>query len=396
MTQPAQTIKNSLKIAFVQDAMLFQGGADNVMAAALEVFPQAEIFTLVYKSEAYRGTPFERRPIHTSFLDSLPGSHRHHRLYLPLMPLALEAFDLKGFDIVIAFSYAVAHAVHTDHRQLHISYFHTPMRYAWKPELVAQIYPGSRKLPHRPINLFLDLFRRWDSAMSRRSDILLTNSHSTAGLIWQAYRRKADVIYPPVDLDIFKPRSPRENYYMAVSRLIGHKRLDLVVQAFTRLGYPLLVAGEGPEEYNLRAQAGPNVQFLGRLPQGRLADLLGHAKAFVHAGEEDFGIAIAEAQAAGCPAIVLEQGASSEIISHGKTGILFQEQSAAGLAEAVRYFESEGVADPPERMRAGVERFSKDCFKMNFEESVLQSWAARQSSSSIKPEYTTHLLRKII
>ena len=368
-------MNKDLKIAFVQDAMLFQGGADKVVASALEVFPQAPIFTLVHAPEPYRGTVFENHAIRSSYLDHLPGAHKHHRFYLPLMPLALEQFDLSSFEVVVAFSYAVAHAVPTRQDQLHISYIHTPMRYAWQPRLVSQISPGSKKLPYPLAGVFLNLFRRWDRAMTRRTDFFVTNSQCTADLIWKAYKRQADVLYPPVDTQCFQPIQPRGDYYIAVSRLIGHKRLDLVVQGFSRLGLPILVVGQGPEEKRLQAMAGPNVRFLGWQPQEKLAALLGQAKAFVHAGEEDFGIAIAEAQAAGCPVITLKRGASSEIICDGKTGLLFPEQSVVSLMETVRQFELKGVAYPSGQIRDHAQRFDQDCFKQGFEALVSERLA---------------------
>jgi glycosyltransferase involved in cell wall biosynthesis len=367
-------MNRDLEIAFVQDAMLFQGGADKVVAAALDVFPQAHLYTLMYKPEPYKGTIFEEHPIHSSFLDRLPGAHRHHRLFLPLMPLALAQFDLRRFDIVIAFSYAVAHAVPTRPDQLHISYMHTPMRYAWQPHLVSQIFPGSSEIPFRLVGSLLSLFRLWDRAMTRRSDYFIANSNNTADLIWKAYHRQADVLYPPVETACFYPRQPRENYYIAVSRLIGHKRLDLVVRAFTLLGLPLLVVGEGPEEDHLRSLAGPNVEFLGWLSQDRLACYLGRAKAFVHASEEDFGIAIGEAQASGCPVVTFKRGASSEIVGDGITGLLFAEQNVECLVETVQRFEQEGVAAPPELIQSRTQRFNQDCFKQSFKAVVMNRW----------------------
>jgi glycosyltransferase involved in cell wall biosynthesis len=368
-------MNRDLEIAFVQDAMLFQGGADKVVAAALDVFPQAHLYTLMYKPEPYKGTIFEEHPIHSSFLDRLPGAHRHHRLFLPLMPLALEQLDLRRFDVVIAFSYAVAHAVPTRPDQLHISYMHTPMRYAWQPHLVSQISPGSSEIPFRLAGSLLSLFRLWDRAMTRRSNYFIANSNSTADLIRKAYHRQAEVLYPPVETACFYPRQPRGDYYIAVSRLIGHKRLDLVVRAFTFLGLPLIVVGEGPEEDHLRALAGPNVKFVGWLSQDRLACFLGRAKAFVHASEEDFGIAIAEAQASGCPVVTLKRGASSEVVMDGRTGLLFPDQNVECLAETVQWFEKKGVADSPEQIRSQALRFNRDIFKQGFEAIVTEKWA---------------------
>jgi glycosyltransferase involved in cell wall biosynthesis len=381
-----------LKIAFVQDAMLFQGGSDKFVAAALEVFPQAPIYTLVHDPEPYRGTVFEHHPIHVSLLNRLPGAREHHRMYLPLMPLALDQFDLRGYDVVVSFSYAVAHAAPTRPGQLHISYIHTPMRYAWRPRLVSQISPGSGRLPVRLAETFLSLFRRWDASMARRTDHFIANSQSTADLIARAYGRTAQVLYPPVDTAAFQPLQPRLPYYIAVSRLVGHKRLDLVVQAFNQLGLPLLVVGQGPDEGRLRSSAGSNVNFLGWQKQENLARLLGQAKAFVHAGEEDFGIAIAEAQAAGCPVIAYRRGGSAEIVADGRTGLLFTEQSADCLAETVTRFERDGVSDPPGQIQPSAGRFTRELFKQSFTTTVMERWAefeAARPVASFQPATTS-------
>lgn len=370
---------HELKIAFVQDALPFQGGAEKVLAAALEVFPQAPVYTLVYNREAFQGTVFERHLVKTSFIDRLPGAHGKHRAYLPLMPLAIERFDLSGFDIVLSFSYAVAHAAPTRPDQLHISYIHTPMRYAWRPQIISQVFPGTWRWLQWFSHPFFHLFRRWDTAMIKRSAYLLTNSQWMAGCIWNAYHLQAEVLFPPVDTDRFIPKYPRGEYYIYAGRLAALKRLDIVVQAFNRLGRSLLIIGEGPEKDRLREIAGPNVKFLGWQAQEHLASLLGKAKAFVHVCEEDFGIALAEAQAAGCPVIALRRGAASEIISDGLTGLLFEEQTVEDLCAAVERFESQGVDFGPEQIRKSVLRFDQQCFKQGLENCVHEKWAAFQS-----------------
>ncbi len=368
---------SDFKVAFVQDALAFQGGAEKVLAAALQIFPHAPIFTLVYNPEVFRGTIFENHPIFPSFLDRFPGAHRCHRAYLPLMPFALQQLDLSGFDVVITFSYAVAHAAPTRPGQLHISYIHTPMRYAWREQFIPLVSPGMGRLPHAFIQLFLGLFRRWDTAMLHRTDHFVTNSQWMARCIWKAYHRQAEVVYPPVDPDFYYgPNPPRRDGYITVSRLVRYKRLDLVVQAFSRLGLPLTIVGEGPEAARLRAMAGPNVQFLGWQPQERVVSLLAKAKAFVHAGEEDFGIALAEAQAAGCPVIALNRGAAPEIVYNGQTGLLFEEQSVDELMAAVVRFEIEGVDCPPEQIRASARRFDQQGFRRGLLKLVQEKWQA--------------------
>ncbi len=333
----------SLQIAFVQDCLPYWGGAEQVLAEALEVFPEAPVYTLVYNRDAFRGTEIDKHPVLVSPLNRLPTASRRHQLLLPLMPLALEAFDLSHLDVIVSFSYAVAHAAPTRSDQLHISYIHTPMRYAWRNHLMTSIVPPIGRLASWLAGPYWHLFRYWDKAMAGRTHCFVTNSHWMAGRIQNIYQRNADVLYPPVDTDRFRPLYPRDRYYICVARLVAHKRLDLVVQAFSRLGYPLLIIGQGPEEPALRAMAGPNVHFLGWQPASSLANLLGRAKAFVQAGQEDFGIAMAEAQAAGCPVIALKQGGAQEIVCNRRTGMLFDHQDVASLCEAVECFEREGV-----------------------------------------------------
>lgn len=368
------------KIAFVQDALPFLGGAEKVLAAALEVFPQAPIYTLVYNRDAFIGTPFENHPVQTSFIDKLPGSHRHHRLFLPLMPVALERFNLNEFDIVLTFSYAVAHAAPTRPDQLHLSYIHTPMRYAWEQQLYPAGSPAFSRLASRSAGLYFKYFRRWDRAMSTRTDHFMTNSQWMATRIWDAYHRPAEVLYPPVDLKQFIPLNQRCDDYVYVGRLVQMKRLDLIVEVFNRLGYPLNIIGEGPEANRLKAIAGPNIRFLGWQPEDRVADVLGRAKAFIHAGIEDFGIALAEAQAAGCPVIAVNRGAAPEIVKDGRTGLLVAEQSVECLYRAVEQFEKQGVSDPPEQIRINTIRFERSRFTQSLEAFVDEKWIAFQEN----------------
>lgn len=226
--------------------------------------------------------------------------------------------------------------------------------------------------------------------MSARTDHFLTNSRWTADRIWHAYQRRAEVLYPPVDTDRFSPCFPRDKYYVAVSRLVGYKRVDLVVEAFSRLGYPLLVIGEGPQSAQLRAQYNSNIHFLGWQPAEQLAALLSRAKAFVHAGEEDFGIAMAEAQAAGCPVISFSRGGASEIVFDGQTGVLFDEQNVESLCNAIERFESRGVEYGPEEIQASAQRFNRKRFQDGLEWSVQEKWEASkgQALSYTPPAFT--------
>jgi glycosyltransferase involved in cell wall biosynthesis len=313
---------------------------------------------------------FDSHLVIPSFIDRLPGAHRQHRFYLPLMPFALEHLDLGNFDIVLAFSYAVAHAASTRPDQLHLSYIHTPLRYAWRPELVPQLFPGLSRLPRWLVDRSLGLFRHWDTAQARRTDVFLANSYWMADQVWRAYHRRAEVLYPPVDPDFYQIHTSQQDYYLTVSRLVRHKRLDLVVQACSQLGLPLVVVGEGPEAARLRTLAGPGVRFLGWQPQDKLLELLGGAKALVHAGQEDFGIALAEAQAAGRPVIALRSSAAAEIAVDGWSGLLFEEQRVDHLAEALARFEHRGVEATPSQIRDHARRFERRFFQLGLERLV--------------------------
>ncbi len=364
------------RVAFVQDALPVRGGAEKVLEAALEAFPGAELFTLVYREEAFRGSPIGARQVHTSFLDRLPGAHSHHRALLPLMPLAVERLDLAGFDVIVSFSYAVAHWARPRPGQLHVSYVHTPLRYAWRDPAAGHLLQRLR-LPAPAawgLKLYLRAFRRWDRRAAARSHHFLTVSEWMAGCIERAYGRQADVIYPPVDLASFHPHPLREDYYVTVSRLVAHKRVDLIVEAFNRLGKTLVVIGEGPELPRLKRLAGPTVQLLGWQPQERLAETLGKARAFIHAGEEDFGIAMVEAQAAGCPLIAYAGGAAREIVQPGRSGLLFEEQTSDALAGAIRLFEATQGEYDPAAIALDAVRFSRERFVGEFAQAIRGDW----------------------
>ena len=350
------------EIAFVVDALAGTGGAEKVLMAALEAFPGAPVYALVYNPAPFTQSPIAYSPITTSFVNRLPLSRQHYRSYLPFMPLAVEGFDLSRFERIVSFSYAVAHGVRTLPGQTHLSYTYTPMRYAWRSA------PLQGKLSRWQwlANKVLRSFRRWDLRAVDQVDQIGAISHYIAGWIQFAYQRDAAVIYPPVDVDRFHPLHPRGNYYVTVSRLVAHKRLDLIVAAFTALNLPLVIVGEGPELANLRKIAGPNITFSGYQDDKAVASLLGRARAFVYASEEDFGIAIVEAQAAGCPVIAYGKGGAAETVREGTTGLLFHEQSASSLLDAVERFERQAASFDEHELVMHARRFNKERFKNEF------------------------------
>jgi glycosyltransferase involved in cell wall biosynthesis len=346
------------RIAFVIDALPSLGGGEKVLFTALEAFPNADLFTLVYNRDEFVRTPIAKRMIRTSFIDRVPFTKRHHRIFLPLMPLAVSRFDLHVYDTIVSFSYAVAHGARSRNGARHVSYTFTPMRYAWTDLNL----DGTRTRRNWLIDKYLQSFRKWDRRAASRVHEFAAISQAVSRRIADAYRRKARVIHPPVELERFAPAQIREDYYITVTRLVAHKRVDILLRAFSEMNLPLVIVGEGPELGRLKDMAGPNIHFLGYQSDERVAELLRKARAFVCATEEDFGIAIVEAQAAGCPVIAYGRGGALETVVDGETGLFFTEQSPAGLIEAIRDFESRYSDFSPKVIVENSKRFGRDRF----------------------------------
>ncbi len=362
-------MRSDPRIAFIVDALPAIGGGEKTLFATLEVFPRADIFTLIYNRDAFANTPIADKKIVTSYLDKLPYAHTRHRLFLPFMPSAIERFDLCKYDVVVSFSYAVAHGVRVHNGARHISYTYTPMRYAWSDLNIDGTHTHKNPL----LNLVMEQFRAWDKASTARVHEFVAISQGIAGRIRAAYQREARVIYPPVEIERFSPNGQRGNYFVTLSRLVPHKRIDLVIEAFSRLGLPLKIIGDGPERKKLQRLTAPNIEFLGYQSEESVAQLLGCARGFVCAAEEDFGIAIVEAQAAGCPVIAYKGGGALETVVDGVTGLLFPEQSAASLIEAVRRFEDVAHRFRRSDLQDNAQKFSKTRFIELFRELVNRS-----------------------
>ena len=353
-----------------------------MLAAALEMFPEAEIHTLIYEPGRFAETHIADHVVKTSFVQGLPGGRAHYRSLLPLLPLAVERLDLRGCDIVLSFSYAVAHGVRPAAGQLHISYTFAPLRYAWQDS--GDYFRKGLVAP--PARLIMRCFRNWDRGAARCVHHFAAISEWTAACIRRAYQREAEVIYPPVEIERFRPADSSGEYFVAFSRLVRQKRLELIVEAFTKLGMPLVVIGEGPERKKLEALAGPNVRLLGAKPSEEAAAILGKARALVHAAEEDFGLVMAEAQAAGRPVIAYGGGAAPEIIQDGQTGVLFEERTVESLTRAVRCFvERENTFDEA-ACSANAQRFCKARFQTAFREMVEREWAAFEGPRRVVSE----------
>jgi glycosyltransferase involved in cell wall biosynthesis len=361
-------------VALVQDALPFIGGAERCLSAVLELFPRASIYTVVYNKEAFLGNPLSAFPIHTSFIDRLPRKRTHYKVYAPFFPLAVEQFDLRRFDLVISFNYAFAHGVLTQPGQLHISYTYTPFRYSWHGYHVF-VSSEKSKLRSLMLRILLHYFRLWDYSASARVDHFAAISHSIAQRIWSSYRRKSEVVYPPVDVNRFTADLPRDSYYVSLCRLDASKKVDLIISSFSKLGLPLFVVGDGPDGSRLARMAAPNVRLLGRLPDEEVANLLSRAKALVHAAEEDFGIVPVEAQSAGCPVIAFGSGGVLETVVEGETGFFFRTQTSESLTEAVLAFETRRHGLDPRRIRQNALRFSKERFQDEFRSMIEREWS---------------------
>jgi glycosyltransferase involved in cell wall biosynthesis len=365
-----------MRVALVHEWLVTLAGSEKVVEATLELFADAPVYTLVCDPDQCRGTRFAQHTIHTSFINRLPFARTRYRAYLPLMPLAVEQFDLDRYDVIISSSHAVAKGVITRADQLHISFVHSPPRYAWDlRHSYLKDSKSSRGLKGLLTQAMLHYFRLWDFVSAQRVDCFVASSHFIARRIWKTYRREATVIYPPVSVERFRPSRQRENYYCAVSRFVPYKKMDLIVAAFSRMQLPLVVIGDGPEWHKVKRMAAPNVSMLGWQPHEVMREHLERCKAFVFAGEEDFGIVLVEAQAAGAPVIAYGVGGARETVLEGETGLFFQDQSVEALIAAVHEFETGNYQFDAIRIGQHAERFNKRRFQTEFGELVHQQWA---------------------
>ncbi len=352
-----------MKIAIVHEWLEGYAGAERVLEQMLLAFPDADLFALCdFVADKDRHFLQGRTP-RTSFLQRMPMARRRFRNYLQLMPIAVEQFDLGGYDVVLSSSHAVAKGAITGPGQRHISYVHSPMRYAWdlQPQYLreAGLERGIKSIYTRWL---LHRLRLWDQASATRPDEILANSRWIAERIRKAWGRSAQVLHPPVALEAFPLSREKAGHFLVASRLVPYKRVELIAEAFAAMpDLSLKIVGDGPNAPRVAAAAkgAPNIEMLGRVGHAELVGLMQSARAFIFAAEEDFGIVMAEAQAAGTPVIAYAGGGASDIVLEGETGLLFHEQSAAAIQDAVRRF----GAFSPDACRANAERFSEQRFR---------------------------------
>ena len=364
-----------MRVAIVHDWLVTYAGAERVLEQMLAVYPDADLFSLIDFVPEQERAFLGGRQVRTSFLQRLPGARRHYRSFLPLMPLAIEQFDLSEYGLVISSSHAVAKGVLTGPDQLHICMCYSPMRYAWDLQHQYLRETGLRGVRGALARGLLHRTRAWDLRTANGVDEFIAISQFIARRIWKVYRREATVIYPPVDVDNFTPEGSRSDFYVTASRMVPYKRMEMIVEAFAAMPERrLIVIGDGPESPRVRARGGPNVKFLGHQPFTVLREHLRQARAFVFAAEEDFGIAPLEAQACGTPVIAYGKGGVVETIpgleSLEPAGVLYQQQTPESLRQAVTIFEAEMTRLSPEACRRNALRFAPARFRQEFEQHV--------------------------
>lgn len=363
------------KVAIVCDWLTNYAGAERVVAAIAEIFPDAPIYTSIYNEEKMR--EFKGKDVRQSFIGKLLFAKKKHQMYITLMPYAFEGMDLDEYDLVISSSHACAKGVITSPDTVHVCYCHSPTRYCWDGSHAYVKNYGWYKWPFKfYIDRKISQLRKWDRLAAERVDHFIANSKFVAGRIEKYYDRESEVIYPPVDIENFEMSKQPGQYYLALGRLIPYKRFDLLVDTFNSLGLPLYIIGDGKEFASLKAKAADNVKMLGFVPEGTLRNYYANARAFLFPQKEDFGITAIEAMAAGKPVIAYKAGGALETVKDGKTGIFFEEQTIGSLSEAVKKCEKmlkDGKFDP-KVIRKHAETFSKERFKkemVKFLESVL-------------------------
>jgi len=377
-----------MKVALVCDSMSAYCGAERVIEQILHLFPRADLFATLDTVPSAQRDFLGGRPVRCSFLQRLPGVARYYRKLLPLWPLAVEQLDVTQYDLVISSHHSVAYGVLTRPGQVHVSYVHSPMRYAWDLQHDYLRASGLDSGPLSPIARYaLHKLRIWDYAAAQRPDAIAANSHFVASRLFRTHRRRAEVIHPPVAIE-GRCRLPRPNgdYYLSLGRLVPYKRVDLLVRAFARMPHRrLLVVGDGPEMRAIAAIGTPNVELLGYQSDERIRDIVAGARAYVFAGTEDFGITAVEMQAAGTPVIAYRMGGIPETVigpeQPNPTGLLFTEQTEEAIIGAIDTFERHRGLFGVEACVANAAGFSVQRFRSAFAAFVEDALVAARSTA---------------
>ncbi|MHA7971929.1 glycosyltransferase [Rhizobium sp. CAU 1783] len=366
-----------MRVAIVHYWLVSMRGGEKVVEALCDMYPNADIFTLVY-DETQVSEKIRRHRIIPSFLQRIPGAVKRYQSLLPLMPFALESFDLRGYDLIISSESGPAKGIIPPPHAVHVCYCHSPMRYLWDHYHAYRSHAGRTARFLMPI--LAPLLRSWDANSSLRVDRFVANSHHVAGRIDKYYRRTATVVPPPVAVDEFAPTNELEDFYLCAGQIVPYKRIDLAVQAFTEMKRNLVVIGDGAKGDidALKRMAGPTVRFLGRASFPVLKSKLARCRALIFPGEEDFGIVPVEAMASGRPVIAFGGGGALETVVHGHTGLLFDEQTVEALVDAVNLFEHGDYEFRPDVIRMHASQFSVTKFRSSMQKIIDEELASRR------------------
>ncbi|MFP1732199.1 glycosyltransferase family 4 protein [Lonsdalea quercina] len=382
-------MSDNYKVGIVTDWLVTYAGAEKVLKEMLAVYPKAELYSVIDFFDEKSRELIANKQATTTFIQKFPKAKKNYRKYLPFMPLAIEQLDLSPYDVVLSSSHAVAKGILTGPDQLHISYVHSPIRYAW--DLQHQYLKESgldKGVKGFIAKVLLHKMRLWDYRTANGVDHFVANSQFIARRINKIYRREADVIYPPVDISSFEFSDKKEEFYLTASRLVPYKKVDLIVDAFSNMpDKKLLVIGDGPDMSKVKSLAKPNIELLGYQSDAALIDYMQRAKAFVFAAEEDFGISPVEAQACGTPVIAFGKGGALETVRplgvDKPTGLFFEQQTVASLCQAVNDFEQLDGKLLAEDCRENALRFSVNRFQLEFDNYVKNKWELFDESKKI-------------
>lgn len=370
-----------MKIAIVCDWLVVIGGAEKFLGQILQCFPEADLFAVVDFIDPDKRDFLLNKEVKTTFIQRLPFAKRRYRTYLPLMPLAIEQLDVSDYDVIISSSHAVAKGVLTGPDQLHVSYVHSPMRYAWDLQHHYMRESGLDKKFHGYLaRWFLHKLRLWDLRSANGVDYFIANSDFIARRIHKTYRRQAEIMYPPIDTEHFIPsQQPKEEFYLTASRFVPYKKIDLIVESFKDMpDKELIVIGDGPDADKIKNKSGKNVQLLGYQPTSVLINYLQRAKAFIFAAEEDFGLLPLEAQACGTPVIAFGKGGALETVrglqDKHPTGVFFTEQSTHAICSAIDSFTKNTVRITKDNCVQQAMRFNPQQFQQNFKKFIHDKW----------------------
>lgn len=361
-----------MKKALIHDWYYVNGGAEKVLQSINNIWPDFDHFALIDflnnkdRQEIFTGN---NKEVTTSFIQNLPTVKSNHRKFLQLFPYAIEQFDLREYDLIISSSASIAKGVLSNSNQLHISYIHSPMRYAWDLYQSTMEESGLKGIKAWYVKRVLHKVRMWDVLSTNRVDFIIANSNYIAKRIRKIYRRESEVIYPPVDISNFSLETEKEDYFVTASRLVAYKKIDLIVKAFSKMpNRRLIVIGDGPEMSHIKKLSTKNIELLGHVAFNDMIKYLQKAKAFVFAAEEDFGIVPVEAQACGTPVLAYGKGGVLETVTDGVSGVFFHEQTVQAIIEGVELVEK--TTFDYEKVRENSEKFSKIRFERQFKELV--------------------------